>query len=77
MIRFLSILFPTLCVILLALLVHSVDGLSATISETARIKQPALPAGIYICDGDRCVIANNSNIDGIGRERSPSSVSAR
>jgi fumarate reductase subunit D len=23
---------------------------------------PVLPAGVYICDGERCVIANNENL---------------
>lgn len=69
--RAFSVAFPFLVLALLLLLIFAVRGVSSEIrsaSEKAAVA-PVLPAGIYICDGERCVIANSQNIDGVGKSK--------
>lgn len=55
--QILSVVFPiALCAILL-LLTLEVGSLGEKVDRAG--ERLALPAGIYICDGERCVIAND------------------
>jgi hypothetical protein len=51
---------PVLLYLLIFILIDRVDRI-ATATEKLQVA-PTLPAGIYICDGDRCVIANDENL---------------
>lgn len=65
--RGLSVAFPVIVCIILMCLVGAVHDVSAEIKASSHTGL-ALPAGVYICDGDKCVIANSQNIDGLNKK---------
>lgn len=65
--RGLSVAFPVIVCIVLMSLVGAVRDVASEI-KTSSHTGLALPAGIYICDGDKCVIANSQNIDGLNKK---------
>lgn len=70
--RALSVAFPIVFCLLLLALVSATNNVATELKAAAELSaknQPVLPAGIYICDGERCVIANTQNIDGVGESK--------